>query len=202
MNNKDLTNEFKRLFGILSSDRFLKMEGLSGEVPFYISHFSPELQNEADLEIDYLLNKLKRTGVSVLNINLYDLCLKLLEEEGDLEFILENEATMPKHELLSEIQNYLEVSNMHSFIMPKIKECVLEEQYDVIFFTGVGLVFPYIRSHNILNNLQIIIKDKPVVMFFPGEYRTHEQSGSSLNLFGRLLDDKYYRATDLNSYKI
>ena len=34
-----------------------------------------------------------------------------------------------------------------------------ESDFDVMFITGVGEVFPYIRSHNVLNNLQSTAKD-------------------------------------------
>jgi hypothetical protein len=56
----------------------------------------------------------------------------------------------------------------------------------VLFLTGIGEVFPYIRSHNVLNNLQSTPKDKPTVMFFPGEYRHSLEQGASLELFGLL----------------
>ena len=71
--------------------------------------------------------------------------------------------------------------------------------FDVMFITGVGEVFPYIRSHTVLNNLQSTAKNKPTVMFFPGEYSQSLEEGSSLNLFGKLIDDNYYRA--FNIYK-
>ncbi len=52
-------------------------------------------------------------------------------------------------------------------------------------------------SHTILNNLQALVKEIPLVMFFPGNYNNF-----SLNLFGRLKDDNYYRAFNLNEYTI
>jgi hypothetical protein len=67
----------------------------------------------------------------------------------------------------------------------------------VLFLSGVGEVFPYIRSHNVLNNLQSTAKEKPTVLFFPGSYTFTQISGSSLDLFGRLRDDRYYRAFNI-----
>ena len=69
--------------------------------------------------------------------------------------------------------------------------------FDVLFISGVGEVFPYIRSHNVLNNLQSTAKDRPTVMFFPGTYTQSLETGASLDLFGRLHDDKYYRAFNI-----
>ena len=54
----------------------------------------------------------------------------------------------------------------------------------MLFLKGVGKVYPFIRSHTVLNNLQSSIKHIPTLMFYPGEY-----SGRALNLFDRFEDD-------------
>ena len=77
--------------------------------------------------------------------------------------------------------------------MPKIKEKIEAAEANVNFLTGIGLVFPFIRSHNILNNLQNVAKEAPTIAFFPGEY-----DGHALNLFGLLKDDNYYRAFNID----
>ena len=63
---------------------------------------------------------------------------------------------------------------------------------DVVMISGVGRVFPYMRSHNILNNLQHVFDDVPVVLFYPGDY-----NGQTLTLFEAFMDDNYYRAFNL-----
>ena len=63
---------------------------------------------------------------------------------------------------------------------------------DVVIITGIGRVYPYMRSHNILNNLQHVFDDIPVVLFYPGEY-----TGQSLTLFNEFADENYYRAFNL-----
>jgi hypothetical protein len=77
-----------------------------------------------------------------------------------------------------------------------------EKHFDILFLTGVGEVFPYIRSHNVLNNLQSVADSKPTVIFFPGSYQHSLESGASLVLFGKLQDDKYYRAFKISDYEI
>ena len=95
--------------------------------------------------------------------------------------------------LKEEFQAILDVQNI---IAPAIAG-KLKTDYDILFITGVGEVYPYIRSHNVLNNLQKFAKDKPLVLFFPGEYTMYEDTSSNLKLFSVLPDDKYYRATNI-----
>ena len=63
---------------------------------------------------------------------------------------------------------------------------------DIVFLTGVGKVWPIIRSHTVLNNLHRAVDHVPVVLFFPGTY-----DGQSLVLFNEIKDDNYYRAFQL-----
>ena len=86
--------------------------------------------------------------------------------------------------------------------MPEIKSVLLGQDFDVLFISGIGEVYPYIRSHNVLNNLQSTAKEKPTVMFFPGTYTHCLETGASLDLFGILHDDKYYRAFNILHYQI
>lgn len=85
--------------------------------------------------------------------------------------------------------------------MPAIAAKLQTAELDVLFLSGVGEVFPYIRSHNVLNNLQSTAKEKPTVMFFPGSYTHSLETGASLDLFGKLHDDKYYRAFNIYHYE-
>jgi hypothetical protein len=107
-----------------------------------------------------------------------------------MERMFSIELTRDKGKFLSALQSTL---NIHQILMPKIKELIDKTPSKVYFLTGIGMVFPFIRSHNILNNLQNIAKDSPTVTFFPGNYNGH-----SLNLFGLLTDDNYYRAFNID----
>ena len=84
----------------------------------------------------------------------------------------------------------------------EIARRIADVPHDVIFLSGVGEVYPYLRSHNVLNNLQSTAKDRPTVMFFPGKYTHALATGASLELFGLLHDDKYYRAFNIMNYEV
>lgn len=187
-------DDFQHLLDLISGERFLKKQGLGNEVPFFICPFDPKFTATVYQMVKQLSNRLEQKGISVLEVNLYDLSLEILEKSGDLEWYLGHEQEMSKAELKDELQSILDT---HDALIPAIGRKMEETDFDVMFLTGVGEVFPYIRSHNVLNNLQSTAKDKPTVMFFCGRYTHSSEKGASLDLFGRLQDDKYYRAFNI-----
>lgn len=184
----------QHLFDVISGQRFLKKQGHGNEVPFFICPFKPEESVEMVRLQRQLMNRLEQAGIGILEINLYDLSIELLQAEGDFEWIIENETKITKTKLREELQGILDVEGV---LVPEIAKKIGISDFDVLFLAGIGEVFPYIRSHNILNNLQSTAKEKPTVMFFPGDYTHSLESGASLDLFGRLHDDKYYRAFNI-----
>lgn len=192
--SKPMLERFQHLYTVISGERFLNKQGLGNEVPFFICPFKPEEAVEMERLQRQLVNRLEQSGVRVLEINLYDLSIEILKNEGDFKWLLENEERLSKRKLQEELQGILDVK---SVLIPAIADRLASTEFEVLFLTGVGEVFPYIRSHNVLNNLQSTAKDKPTVMFFPGAYTHSLESGASLDLFGKLHDDKYYRAFNI-----
>lgn len=182
---------FQHLFKVFSGKRFLEKQGLGNEVPFFICPFRPEESVEMERLQVQLVNILGQSGICVLEINLYDLSMEMLKDRGIWEQILEMEASVSKDQFAELLQGVLDPE---ANLVPAIAAKLETADFDIVFLSGVGEVFPYIRSHNVLNNLQSTLKDKPTVMFFPGAYTHTLESGASLDLFGRLHDDKYYRA--------
>ena len=194
MTKENLAEKFEHLFSIIQTTKFLRKEALGGEIPFYISNFHPAQTLAMNKAIKGLINKLENTGVEVLELNLYDIGMEILEEQLGEGEIFQLEQDMDKEEFKNALQSVLDIQEV---MMPFIQERIQSSKANVYFMTGVGNVFPFIRSHNILNNLQNVAKDAPTVLFFPGEY-----NGQSLELFGKLKDDNYYRAFNLNNYKL
>lgn len=209
ISQQPLVARFEHLVNVISSPRFLEMRGLNNDLPFYICEFRAAEAFEMQRMRGQLINSLASLtveclggrGVKVLEINLYDLCIDLLKaREGSnqnsnlLDEILAIESDVEKDSLLELLQNVL---GIEEYLIPAIGERIQQAEFDVLFLSGIGEVFPYIRSHNVLNNLQSTAKEKPTVMFFPGEYRHSLEQGASLELFGLLHDDKYYRAFNI-----
>ncbi|MGC9523723.1 MAG: DUF1788 domain-containing protein [Anaerolineae bacterium] len=189
-----IAERFDHLYTLISSERFLQMQGLGNEVPFFICPYDPREGVEMARMAQQLARRLEQTGVGVLEINLYDLAIELLQKREIWDRILEIEPTVEKERLKELLQGVLDPE---THLVPAIAEKMQARAFDVMFITGVGEVFPYIRSHNVLNNLQSTATDQPTVMFFPGKYTHSLASGASLDLFGRLHDDKYYRAFNI-----
>jgi len=185
---------FDHLLGLISSESFLLKQGLGNEVPFFICPYPPHKAAEMDKIRIQLRNQLEQQGVPILDINLYDLATHLLQQRNIWDQIIQKEPSVTKDQLKELLQGVLD-SETH--LVPAIAEKMAETDFKVMFLSGVGEVFPYIRSHNVLNNLQKIAKDQPTIMFFPGKYSHTLEDGASLNLFGQLHDDKYYRAFNI-----
>ena len=192
--NKPIQDRFQHLLTIISGQRFLQKQGLGNEVPFFICPYKPEEYIQMERLQRQIVNQLSQTGVRVLEINLYDLSIEILKDRGIWEQLLEMEASVSKDQLKELLQGVLD-PEAHLVPAMAVKLAIIE--FDVLFLSGVGEVFPYIRSHNVLNNLQSTAKEKLTVMFFPGDYTHSLESGASLDLFGKLHDDKYYRAFNI-----
>lgn len=85
-----------------------------------------------------------------------------------------------------------------------LRKCYLQaaasSEADMVFLTGMGQVYPYIRTHALLNCIQDVVpSNTPVVVFFPGTYEKTATTVSVMRLFDRLDADNYYRAFSLNT---
>ncbi|WIM05699.1 MAG: DUF1788 domain-containing protein [Candidatus Nitricoxidivorans perseverans] len=196
---QSIADRFEHLLQVVSSPRFLRMEGLGNEVPFFICDYKPSESVEMTRMQRQLANRLNQQGVRILEINIYDLSIDLLKQAGDWDWYLAEETNIPKAKLLEDLQSILDVETV---LVPAMADRMAREAFDVLFISGVGEVFPFIRSHNVLNNLQKAAKLRPTVMFFPGCYSHSVETGASLELFGRLRDDKYYRAFNIYDYQV
>lgn len=189
----------EHLLQVVTSERFLTKQGLGNEVPFFICPYPASEGLSIAEDRKALVTRVQHAGVKVLDLSLYDIALDILGQRDILDEVLCSEADMEKGELKELLQGVLDPQ---THLIPKIGAAIAKTPHDVIFLSGVGEVYPFIRSHNVLNNLQSTAKDRPTVLFFPGSYTHALATGASLDLFGRLHDDKYYRAFNILNYEV
>ncbi|MEK4701029.1 DUF1788 domain-containing protein [Solibacillus sp. FSL R7-0668] len=169
----------------LKEDKFIEGRGLGNEISFYVFDYEPVHELEMRDYIQHIKKEFDYDGSTrqILEVDLYKTLLEITKEKRIYERIFQMEQRQGKEALFKAMTTFAKPE----IFLNKIKEKL--EGHNVIFLTGVGKVYPFVRSHNILNNLQEILDKTPVVMFFPGQY-----DGQSLQLFSKFKDDNYYRA--------
>lgn len=169
----------------IKEDKFIDGRGLGNEISFYVFDYEPE----GELVVrDYIQHIKKEFSYDesdrrIIEFDLYKMLLDITKERNIFNRIFEMEERQGKEALFKAMTTFAKPD----IFLRKIKEQM--GNHNVVFLTGIGKVYPFVRSHNILNNLQEVLDKTPVVMFFPGQY-----DGQSLQLFSKFKDDNYYRA--------
>lgn len=191
---------FQRLSEIISSKSFLQNDGSRAAIPSYICAFEPSRASELDDHVKTLCSKLKSVGVDAATVNLYDLCIKILREEEIFDQILDEESDYDKEDLELTLSGVLSPSGV---LKEKFQELAsASEPPQVLFITGVGECYPFLRAQSLLANLEHVTDKIPTVLFFPGTYTITPGSAASLELFGRLPNDRYYRAGNILDFPV
>ena len=192
----------KRLQQILIRPEFHEMRGVAKEVPIFIQTYQPADEDQLRLVVKGVEQHLRKQGLRVKLVDLFELVLQLLEAKGYLEVVLQEEASWSKADLFDTLQN---VADPTSALVPKLMQA-LGDDSQVSLITGSGRIYPFLRTHTILEALQPAMVRHPVVIFFPGEYSQDADGGSYLRLFGTSatskIENPHYRATNLAYFDI
>lgn len=162
---------------------FLEGKGLSNEVNIRIFHYNAEEEMVVRRFIEQVTSDASLT-CHIIERNLYELFLRLCEEQDIMEGIQEMEEDEGSSYLLEQLQ-----------ISFGVDEYIAKIQYtphqkgDILMLTGVGDVFPFMRVHSLLEALQPHFDDIPILVMYPGSY-----DGNALRLFDKLPPNAYYRA--------
>lgn len=192
----------EHLFSTLSHPDFLAMKGLANEVPIFVHTYEPQQEDAVRRMTANLASRLRTSGIPLVVVDLFDLVLGQLEDEERLQQILDKEATMGKQKLLELLRN---LSDPKTRLIPRLMKQIGDGNVKLTLLTGIGRVFPFLRTHTVLESLQPAMMRHPVVMFFPGNYTQEQGVGSQLRLFGSMANPPlyrpYYRAFNLEHYR-
>ena len=188
----DMDILFEEVYRKLASAEF--GQNLGGELPLYIQPIPVSKQTELNAQAKRLVSRLSKFGKTALVIDLYQLSIELLEEEGVLQTLLEEEKELDQDAISSTLDSILDIKEV---IIPRISSIISENNPDFVFIIGVGRVYPFIRSHGILNNIEELANNCNMILFFPGEYNNLQ-----LSLFGAISDENYYRGHNLDEIKV
>ncbi|MCY7344878.1 MAG: DUF1788 domain-containing protein [Pyrinomonadaceae bacterium] len=180
--NENFYERLNQIKDRLASPELLSNAGLGNEIGFYIFDYPPERELAVRRHLEKVLPEIP---CKIAVVNLFELLVEYLKTEKMLEDAVNLQCEAGDAELLNAFKGIIEGAR----IAPLIAEKALIETHDAVILTGIGNAFPLIRTHDLLNNLQILMNNKPLVVFYPGVY-----SGQNLSLFGKLRDENYYRA--------
>lgn len=189
-----IVKKFNHLVNIISNKDFLDCKILCNDIPIFIADYDIAEEKEFLSMQDNLIKTLQNKKINVLSINLYDLVIEILQSnQGDWEWLTSPERN--KEELLDELKGIL---NVEKYVIPAIANKMTEkfEEYDVLFLNGCGNIFPFLRTHTILNNLHMHIL-KPIIVFFPGESVSKGSPYASFKLFNQIDEGNDYRAANI-----
>jgi len=181
----------ERLNGILpklTSDDFLRNRGLGNEIGFWIFDYPPEQEMAMRGFLhDVVIPSLDKHQPAIRSsaVNLFDLTIGLLEERKLLDKALDMQLTQGDPKTLESLRRVLKEDRLAERLVTQHDI----NNLDLLLLWNVGAVYPMLRTHTLLSALHPLMKDTPLVMFFPGKY-----DGYSLRLFNKLSEDHYYRA--------
>ncbi len=188
----EFNERLDKIWERISDEDFLANRGVANEVRYYVFDYEPcdELIIRDKIKSLKKQNNPDADGFQIVEYDLYEMILQILEEKGYIDKCIKFEEQKGMEYLYTAVTKMLRLTNDDNLIVNRIVETV--PQNAVVFLTGVGKVFPFVRSHNVLNNLHQVLDSVPVVMFYPGTW-----NGQSLSLFGTITDGNYYRAFPL-----
>ncbi|MED1410810.1 DUF1788 domain-containing protein [Bacillus paramycoides] len=188
---RSISERLDEIFPKITDTSFRENKGLGNEIGFYIFDYDPKYEMLVREHIVYMQERLKDDrSLHIREFDLYEVMLEILERKGYLQKNIDMEQKKGSDFILNATRKALRLTSNNDLVVQYITDRV--QPNDIVFLTGVGKVFPIIRSHTILNNLHKAIDKVPLVMFFPGTY-----DGLELVLFGEIKDDNYYRAFQL-----
>lgn len=185
-----LTERLNQILPKVISDEFLSGSGLGNEIAFHIFDYPPEEELRVREHIHFLLSHIpqRKPGLRVKHLNLFDFVLDYLKNRKLLDRAIELQQEKGDEALKKALAGPLHENKLAAVFA----EVVQPDQHDLVLLSGVGSVWPLLRSHTLLNNLHPVMGRTPLVMFYPGRY-----DGQSLRLFGKLKHANYYRAFKL-----
>lgn len=175
----NLQDKMDYFFSWIHEPDFLEQKGLANDIPYYIFDYDPK---DEPLIREHIKWVMERSSLNIVEINLYKIVLELFDDIG-VEALLEMEAEEGTKELYEAMQPTLEESELTSLIEERAEDA------ELIFITGVGNVYPLLRSHDVLSKLAEKKVHKPLIVFYPGRF-----NGLDFSLFNVFKNDNYYRA--------
>lgn len=181
----EINERLDRVREVIQEEGFLRGEGLSNEVNIRFFCYDPK----EEMTIRHFTQRLCKDNLkcNVIEYDLYEVFLSICEDNRILDRIPQLEEKRGNEFLGKQLEKMCDAKAFAT------KMQYDEHNYgDVLVLTGVGKVFPFMRVHSLLEAMQSLFNDVPIVVFYPGEF-----DGHLVKLFNKLKANEYYRAFNL-----
>lgn len=175
----NLTERLNKILPTIISDDFLSGGGIGNEIAFYIFDYPPEDELNVREHIRFLVDHIpkQKPGIRFRHVNLFDFVLGYLKSRNLLDKALKMQREKGDEELKKALAGPLHPEKLAEIFCKQVEP----ENQDLVLVSGVGSVFPLLRTSSLLSNLQMIMGSTPMVLFYPGKY-----DQMTLQLFGKL----------------
>ena len=177
----DLLNErLNKILPRVISDEFLSGSGIGNEIAFYIFDYPPEDELRVRDYLRTLLDHIpkQKHGLRVKHIDLFDFVMDYLKSRKLLDKAIQMQRDKGDEALKKALLGPLNVKDK---LIPYFAQVAEPHQQDLVILSGVGSVYPLLRTSTLLSNLQSVVGHTPLVLFYPGKY-----DRMTLRLFGKL----------------
>lgn len=160
----------------LSSSQTLESDSDFSRSSKFIAPYPPEQQKEAALVAAAVVQELSDRGVRATLVNVYDVVLAILDEEGMWDMIAETEPEMSKPDFTQALKDAIDLEGA---VLPRIYQQVKDDGAQVLVVIGMGACYPFLRTHRLLANIEPGV---PVLQFFPGRHTVLADGSTSLDV--------------------
>lgn len=171
---------------VIQQENFLLGKGLSNEINIRMFCYDPKEEMIVRHFIESITTE--KLTCNIKYYDLYEVFLKIFGDKRLLERIPAVEEKRGKDFLARQFVKMCEAKTFAS----KMQYSPHEHGKDVVVLGGVGKVFPFMRVHSLLEAMQPLFTDIPILVFYPGTFDGHR-----VRLFNLLKPNEYYRAFNL-----
>ena len=152
---KQIIERLNDLQGIILEPDFTSKKGLGGEIGFYIFDYDAVDELIVRQAIPDLIqySQKRNEALRFQVFDLYDMMIRFFEKRGYIEKNIKMEQQKSSEELFSVMRKALKIATNRDVFVQTIREEL--EPGAIVFITGIGKIYPILRSHVLLNNLQV-----------------------------------------------
>ena len=191
----------EQLYEKLRSKKFQDTQSGDLFYNFFVYLYPADKEFEMREQIDDIKENIKRpvNNVDVLTLDIFEEFCRFMDGQSFgkhpsyLNYMLEKDESRPDDvtkALLLKANSDDFMLYIHNRIMEHVSK-VDEYIRPYVFLYGLGNIYPYLRTSNLLNRYERYNRSEryKIILFYPGD-----QDGATFKLFGDLEDNHTYRA--------